>query len=349
MPSKRPGNAYRPKIGLALGSGAAKGLAHIGVFRGLKHYGLKPDIIVGSSIGAFMGAAYVVGKLDEVEQWLSSMTTYEMLKHMDIRLLASSGLADGNYMMRFVREQFGDPSIEDLDTPYAAVATDMKSGRELWLQSGSIWDAARASMALPAMLTPVQLNGRWLLDGGLVNPVPVSVCKALGADIIIAVNLNGDLVSRDQVIVNASTLGQAEQPDVETTAGKTSDAISVEGDAGDNESASFFDSLKASIRERTTPLVEQWMTPDEESPGLFNVVSSSINIMQDRITRSRLAGEPADLVLTPRLSHIGLMDFTRAKEIITEGEDCVQRMNAVIEHRLGVTSLKQASAQSESA
>ncbi len=327
----------RPKIGLALGSGAARGLAHIGVIRELKKFGLSPDVICGSSVGAFMGAAHILGKLDDVQEWLGGMSTYELVRQMDIKLLASSGLADGENMLRFVIEKFGNPNIEDLGLPYAAIATDMKTGREIWLQEGPVWNAARASMALPGMLTPIKHNGRWLLDGGLVNPVPVSVCKALGADIIIAVNLNGDLVSRDQVLIRDDTVSEevfsAEHPE-DARLGKNEPAdISP---AVSEEQISFFEKLSASIRERTTPLVEQWMSPSEDAPGLFNVVSSSINIMQDRITRSRLAGEPADLVLTPRLSHIGMLEVTRAEEIVAEGEACVRRMNAMIEHRLGL-------------
>ncbi len=335
---------HRPKIGLALGSGAARGLAHIGVIRELNKFGLSPDIICGSSIGAFMGAAHILGRLDDVQEWLAGMSTYELVRQMDIKLLASSGLADGENMLRFVIDEFGNPNIEDLDLPYAAIATDMKTGREIWLQEGPVWNAARASMALPGMLTPINSNGRWLLDGGLVNPVPVSVCKALGADIIIAVNLNGDLVSRDQVLIRDDSVSE-EVYSAEQQAGDTQPNSGLPDTvaAASEDQISFFEKLSASIRERTTPLVEQWMSPSEDAPGLFNVVSSSINIMQDRITRSRLAGEPADLILTPRLSHIGMLEVTRAEEIVAEGEACVQRMNAVIEHRLGLRSSAQTS------
>lgn len=322
-----PNGPQRPKIGLALGSGAARGLAHIGVIRALQRYGLQPDIVCGSSIGAFMGAAYALGRLDDVEEWLLGMTTYELIRQMDIRFLASSGIADGDNLMRFVTEQFSNPNIEDLPIPFAAIATDMKSGREIWLQDGPIWDAARASMALPGMLTPSKRAGKWLLDGGLVNPVPISVCKALGADIIIAVNLNGDLVSHERVVINEQSVLAELQPGAEQ-----------EKVEGSEEDGGFFEKLSQTLRDKASPLIDEWISPSDETPGLFNVVSSSINIMQDRITRSRMSGEPADLVLTPRLSHIGMMEFTRAPEIIEEGDLCVQRMNAVIEHRFGLTS-----------
>lgn len=314
------------RVGLALGSGSARGLAHIGVIRALQKYDLQPDIICGTSVGAFMGAAAAHGCLDQIATWLTEMSTLDMVRYLDIRLRAGSGVADGERLFEFLRAKFGDPKIEDLSLPFAAVATELQTGREVWLQSGSAWDAARASMALPGMLTPVLRDGRWLVDGGLVNPVPVSVCRALGADVIIAVNLNSDLVSRQFMLKQHPADAEAPQtvattqPLSATTAG--------------NDTQNLFAKLSLSIKERANPLIEQWMSPSEETPGLFGVVASSINIMQDRITRSRLAGEPADIVLTPRLNDVGMLEFSRAKEVIREGEQCVTRMHSLIEHRL---------------
>lgn len=301
------------KIGLALGSGAARGIAHIGVIRELKRYGLEPHVVSGSSIGAFMGAAYAMGCLEEVEDWLLNMSTLDMVRYMNISPFSSNGIADGSALIEFVSKEFGNPAIETLKTPYAAVATEMHSGREVWLRDGPIWNAARASMAMPGVMTPSQINNQWMLDGGLVNPVPVSVCKALGADIIIAVNLNGDIVKKPYQLHTESTKPQQESE------------------------PSLLDKISMAFKEKTPDNSPDWINQSEEKPGLFNVISSSINIMQDRITRSRLAGEPADLVLTPRLSEIGLMEFNRGAEAIKEGENCVRRMHAVIEHRIGVT------------
>lgn len=301
------------RIGLALGSGAARGLAHIGVMHELKRYGLKPDIVCGTSIGAFMGAAYAMDCVDEVEQWLLKMNTLDMVRYMDITPFSSNGLADGNALMEFAAREFGNPDIQSIAMPYAAVATEMNSGREIWLREGPIWDAARASMAMPGVLTPVQVGRQWMLDGGLVNPVPVSVCKALGADIIIAVNLNGDLVKRPRPLTSPQKPPE-EKPE-----------------------SSLMERITTVFREKSSADTPEWISPDDEKPGLFNVISSSINIMQDRITRSRLAGEPADLVITPRLNHIGLMEFNRGEEAIKEGRMSVRRMHSVIEHRIGAT------------
>lgn len=322
----------KTRIGLALGSGSARGLAHIGVIRALKKYQLEPDLICGTSVGAFMGAAATHGCLDEIGSWLSELSTLDVLRYLDIRLRAGSGVADGDRLMEFLREKFGDPQIENLNLPFAAVATELQTGREVWLQSGSMWDAARASMALPGMLTPIMKDGRWLVDGGLVNPVPVSVCRALGADVIIAVNLNSDLVSRQFALQQHTAQARAsvERPPNAAT------PIS-------QEMQTLFAKLSQSVRERASPLIAHWISPgDDATPGLFSVVSSSINIMQDRITRSRLAGEPADIVLTPRLNDVGMLEFSRAREIIKEGEQCVARMHALIEHRLGLPTQRDA-------
>ncbi|MGI9289573.1 MAG: patatin-like phospholipase family protein [Pseudomonadales bacterium] len=322
------------RIGLALGSGSARGMAHIGVIRALQKYNLQPDIICGSSVGALMGAAAAHGCLDKIATWLSEMSTLDLVRYLDISLLSGSGVADGERLLQFLRAEFGDPNIEDLALPFAAVATELQTGREVWLQQGSVWDAARASMALPGMLTPVLKDGRWLVDGGLVNPVPVSVCRALGADVIIAVNLNSDLVSRQFALHQNPSA--TDQPEDITPA-----PVLTEGTAN-NETQNLFAKLSVSIKERASPLIEQWMSPSEETPGLFGVVASSINIMQDRITRSRLAGEPADIVLTPRLNDVGMLEFSRAKDVIKEGEQCVARMHSLIEHRLGRSTQRDA-------
>ncbi len=320
------GNSKKVRIGLALGSGSARGLARIGVIRALRKYDLQPDIICGTSVGALMGAAAAHDCLDGIATWLSALSTLDIVRYLDLRLRAGSGLADGDRFMSILRAQFGDPKIEDLSLPFAAVATELHTGREVWLQHGSMWDAARASMALPGMLTPVLTEGRWLVDGGLVNPVPVSVCRALGADVIIAVNLNSDLVGRQLALQQRATT--TEQADA-VTAQPPPAAATV-----NPETQNLLAKLSLGIKEHASPLIEQWMSPSEEMPGLFGVVASSINIMQDRITRSRLAGEPADIVLTPRLNDVGMLEFSRAKEVITEGEQCVARMQEFIEDRL---------------
>ena len=303
-----------PNLGIALGSGSARGLAHIGVLQELESIGIEPAIVCGTSIGALIGAIYACGQLQAFESWIRSLTIKEVIRHMDLNLLSGGGVADGTKLIDFCREQFGAYRIEELPKPFAAVATDLNSGREIWLREGSLWDSVRSSIALPGLLTPVRSDAHWVVDGGLVNPVPVSVCRAMDAQSIIAVNLNGDIVGRH--------LRKGDEPPTE---------------AGANiPPTNLLERLTANIRQKATPVISQLLRPtdSEENPGLLEVLSGSINIMQDRITRSRLAGEPADVVLAPRLAHIGLLEFDRAGEIIEEGRRCVRSMLPMIEDGL---------------
>ncbi|HXG00100.1 MAG TPA: patatin-like phospholipase family protein, partial [Bacteroidota bacterium] len=231
-------------------------------------------------------------KLDLLESWVRGMNTRNVVKYFDIRLVVGGGFVEGRWLMDFLRERFGDVLIENLPKPFAAVATDLKSGREVWLRSGSLWDAVRASIALPGFITPVRVGDQWLVDGGLVNPVPVSLCRSMGAEWIVAVNLNGDIVGRH--FNDRKTAGTQRQSSTE----------------------------KRLLEKLTIRLKEHVKTG---TPGLFDVLAGAINIMQDRITVSRLADHPPDVLITPRLAHIGLLEFDRAAEAIEEGRQAVRR------------------------
>ena len=185
----------RPRIGLALGSGAARGWSHIGVIDALAEAGIEPDVVSGTSIGSLVGAAYVAGRLTALRQWAMAVTWREIVGMMDVRL-SGGGLIDGKLIVAFLQGLGIAGPIESYAKKYAAVATDLVTGREIWLQSGPIHEVVRASIAMPGILSPTKIGGEWLVDGGLSNPVPVSVCRAFGADVIIAVNLNGDLLGR---------------------------------------------------------------------------------------------------------------------------------------------------------
>lgn len=306
----------KPRIGLALGSGSARGWAHIGVIHALENLGLRPDIVCGTSIGALVGAAYVSDDLDALERWVRGLTRFEVLRHMDFRI-NGAGLIGGERLMERLRAHGRDVAIEELPRQFACVATELDSGRELWLQSGPLMEAVRASIALPGLITPVRQGDTWIVDGGLVNPVPVSVCRALGADLVIAVNLNGDIVGRRsrerREIVHLDEVRALQGAQAHAT-GRT---MSM-----------------AELRERASSLVSQLWPTGEQGPGLLDVVAGSINIMQDRITRSRMAGDPPDVLLAPRLAHMGLLEFDRAAEAIEEGRDTVQRMLPAIRHLL---------------
>ena len=304
-----------PKIGLALGSGSARGWAHIGVIRALAEEGIEPDIITGCSIGALVGAAYAKGELDNLEDWVRQLKWKEIVDLMDISFLGG-GFLKGDKLIDFFKKGTKDIEIEDLDIPYGAVTTDFDSGREIWLQNGSLLDAVRASIALPGLFTPVERDGRWHVDGGLVNPVPVSLCRAMGAEIVIAVNLNGDVVGKHQ---RKKDKEQAEKRKQETAA---------EMELWDR----FVAMLKNSVGSKKETWLKELMGEKDDMPGMFEILAGSINIMQDRITRSRMAGDPPDLMLTPRLAHIGVLEFDRADEVIAEGSASVERMLTAMEY-----------------
>ena len=315
------------RVALALGSGSARGMAHIGVIQRLEELGIRPDIICGTSIGAVVAGCYLTDKLDHFSQWVQSLSSTQVFHYMSISLSATGGVAHATRLIDFFIEEYGDPNIEDLQQPFAAVATDLLRGREVWLQRGSLWEAVRASMAIPGVLTPVALGDSWLVDGGLVNPVPVSVCRALGAEIIIGVDLNSDLVGRRRVDRDVKA------PDHEAQHGEndTDTAGDGAGDTGETDSQALqsgFERFVNSIREAASSLRsdEGGVEKAPEPPGTLGVMMSAINIMQDRITRSRLAGEPADIMLWPHLGHIGLLEFVRAEEAIAEGRAAVDRM-----------------------
>ena len=294
----------RPRIGLALGSGSARGWAHIGVIDALTEAGIEPDIVCGTSMGALVGAAHVAGRLAELRQWAAGATWRKIARLTDLRL-TGGGLITGRQVVAFLRDLGIAEPIESYATQYAAVATDLATGREVWLQSGPIHEAVRASIAIPGIFTPARAHGKWLLDGGLSNPVPVSVCRALGADVIIAVNLNGELLGRRFT---------EPEPAEATRPSRISGEVLRR----------MLGPLPAALQRRRAP-AEADLPPHEPAPGYFDVLATAINIMQDHITRTRLAGEPPHVMLVPRLRSIGLMEFNRAEEAIEEGRACVEQ------------------------
>ncbi|GBD96618.1 MAG TPA: patatin-like phospholipase RssA [Nitrospirae bacterium] len=287
-------------IGLALGSGSARGWGHIGVLHALSESGIKPDIVCGTSVGALVGAAYLCNQLDMLEDLVRSLHVRDIVRYLDIKLVEGGGFVQGKRLMDFLHKHISIRLIEELPGVFGTVATDLNSGRETWFTKGSLLDAVRASIALPGIFTPVKLDDKWLVDGGLVNPVPVSLCRAMGAQVVIAVNLNGDIVGKHLRKSRGKSLKRKEA----------------------STERKLLEKLSASLKERATSIMPQ----PSGTPGLFDVLASSINIMQDRITRSRMAGDPPDVMLAPRLGQIGLLEFDRASEAIEEGRACVKRM-----------------------
>jgi NTE family protein len=296
----------RRRIGLALGSGSARGWSHIGAIDALTAAGIEPEIVCGTSIGALVGAAYVAGRLADLRRWAEAATWREIIALIDVRF-SGGGLIDGKEVVEFLRRLGIAAPIESYARIFAAIATDLATGREIWLQSGPIHEAVRASISLPAIFSPTRIDDQWLVDGGLSNPVPVSVCRALGAEVIIAINLNGDL------------LGRRFEAEPDASAATAAAPVSHE----------FLDRvlshLPAPMREQTAQIAAQLLPQQSSAPGYFDVLANSINIMQDHITRTRLAGEPPHVMLLPRLRDMGLMEFDRAKEAIAEGRICVEQ------------------------
>lgn len=293
------------KIGFALGGGAARGWAHIGAIRALEEMGIKPDVIAGTSIGSLVGAVYTVGRLDELEDWVLKLRRRDVAALLDINLFAG-GLIEGEKLMNTFKAYFSEQDIKDLSLSFGAVATDLSNGNEVWFQDGHLWSAIRASIAVPGLFSPWFYRDRWLADGGLVNPVPISLCRALGADKVIAINLNSNLISKhfDSFKFKKTKASKEKFLPTDTT-----------------DMSEWFTTLK----NRITGI--EWNT----HPGIVDVLSSSLYIMQERITRSRMAGDPPDVLLNPRLENIGMMEFERAREAIDEGYKVVQRMQEHIE------------------
>jgi NTE family protein len=276
-------------IGLALGSGVARGWAHIGVLRALARAGITPDIVCGTSIGALIGGIYLAGRIDALEAWARRLNKVRLGRLFDLQL-GRGGLIAGRRILQAFDRELREQTIQDLPRRFACVTTEFGTGDEIWLRSGNLLDAARASYAVPGLFPPVYLDDRWLFDGALVNPVPVSVCRALGARIVIAVNLNGAGAGHDSADHGASS---------EKAVAATVTAMNGHyGARPDRDRA-----RRAS-----------------EAPRLLSVMSNCLQIVQDRLTRSRLSESPPDVTIAPKLSDIGLLQFDRAGESIAAGE-----------------------------
>lgn len=305
-----------PRIGIALGSGSSRGWAHIGILRALAEMGIHPEVVCGCSVGSIVGAAYAAGHLPELENWVLSLTRLELMRFFELNV-SLNGFVKRDKLQQFFHAHVCDENLQigQLPRRFATVSTNLENGREIWFTDGAVLDAVWASIALPGLFPPVRHREQWLVDGGLVNPVPVSLCRALGAEVIIAVNLNGNVARR---YAHHIQKGKQDKQAAKATATPTSQVESLVG------------SLTASLREYSSALLPDSNRDKEYAPGLMDALAASINIMQDKITRSRMAGDPPELLLAPRLEHIGLLEFFRAEEAIQEGMATVERMQAEI-------------------
>ena len=298
----------KPRIGLALGAGSARGWAHIGAIRALEERGVKPDLVCGTSIGALVGAFYAAGELDKLEKWVTGLAWTTVVRLMDITW--RGGLIRGERLFTLFRTTFRDRDISELAIPYGAVATELATGREVWLREGKVLDAARASCAMPGLFTPTIRNDALLVDGGLVNPVPVSMCRALGADLVIAVDLSW------------GKLGPYRQRGRERGNLRDGDDVVV---AQPSEMPGWIGRIRQGLVKRKSK------AEAVSIPSIFEVFTTALDIVEMKVARSRLAGDPADVLLTPLLPDFGTLEFHRAAEAIAEGRASVERMAPLIE------------------
>lgn len=299
-----------PTIGLALGGGVARGWAHIGAVKRLDELGIKPDIVAGTSVGALVGGFWRAGRLDELEQWARALTKTRMLTYFDV-MLNGSGLIGGKRLEKALHRYLPPTDISQLPQKFVAVTAELATGHECWLMDGDLSEAIQAAYALPGVFPPRAVNGRWLIDGALVNPLPVSACRALGARIVIAIGLHADAFGKG-VLARKEKFGES-----------NADIIMPDGGA-ELEAAS-----KGNLTEKL--MLRRLFHANENTPGVGSVMLASFNILMDRITRSRLAGEPADVLMLPQVGHVPLLAFDRADELIQLGRDAVDQHMPQIE------------------
>lgn len=301
----------KDKFAIALGGGAARGWAHIGALRALADAGLKPDIVVGTSIGAIVGGHFAGGRLDQLEDFARSLTRRRVFGYLDLSV-SGSGLIAGERLFSRFDEHLKGLRVETLPTKFAAIATDLYSGHEIWLRRGHVNDAVRASSAIPGIVRPVKLNGRWLIDGCLVNPIPVSVCRALGARTVIAINLTSEF-GRGGILVD----DEIEEAEIEAVPEVPAPITRWNGRGA----------LQLLHR-------QIFGNQKEAAPGITSVILNSFSIFHDRIARARLMGDPPDLLIAPDLGHIGVLDFHRADEMIAAGRAAIEPHLPMVERYL---------------
>ncbi|AOR65259.1 patatin-like phospholipase RssA [Pectobacterium wasabiae] len=290
----------RKKIGIALGSGAAKGWAHIGVFNALTELGIEVDVVAGCSIGALVGAAYATNNLSSMEQWVRGFGYWDVIRLMDLSWQRGS-LLRGDRVFNSVKHLLHTTQIEDCAIKYGVVTTNLSTGRELWLTDGDLHQAMRASCSMPGLLSPVRFNDYWLVDGAVVNPVPVSLARAMGADIVIAVDLQHDASLNHQDLLSIKPTASEADIDMEHVS----------------------QDWRSRIRER---LLRSRRQSAESSPTAMEIMSTSIQILENRLKMTRMAGDPPDVLLQPYCPQIATLDFHRAHEAIEAGYKAVAKI-----------------------
>ena len=334
-------NAPEPVIGLALGSGAAKGFAHIGVLKVLREMGIRPHVIAGTSMGAFVGAAFAAGKLDRLEEWVRQLDNWKVFSLLDINWTLSGGVIGGIKPFRTFFEGFEFDNIEDLPLPFTAVATDLHSGQEIWLQQGNLQDAVSASCSIPGLLSPKALSGRWLVDGAVVNPVPINVCRAMGATRVIAIDVMEDgapVLNREDKEVTSIVSEQSSNRDMQHLQEERIEMLHPETasvkEAVESDSVTTSNGLARLLeqgKEQLTQFRELRKRPKVSPPGMFDTMHQAMAILERRHKRTRMMGSPPDVLIMPKVGDVGGMEFSRATEAIEAGEVEARRLRTWIE------------------
>lgn len=291
----------RPKLGIALGSGSARGWAHIGVLLALTEEDIVVDYVAGCSMGAMVGAAFAAGRIDQLQTWALALDWKRVVGLLDVGLWG--GVFKGDRLIKMFQGQFVECQFSELPMPFAAVATDLATGNELWLREGRVCDAVRASCTIPGLFRPVLRDGRYVVDGSVVNPIPVSLCRAMGAEVVIAVDLGTHMMRRFPATTNETT--------------DTS-----------HQRRGLFSILSPSPRVNMPRL-----------PSIADTLLGTIDIMQESIAKARLLRESPDVVLTPSLGQVGPFEYHRAALAILEGRAAVAHMLPAIRQALLIDGL----------
>ena len=293
----------RKTVALVLGSGSSRGWAHIGVIEALKAENIPIDYVAGCSIGSYIGALYASGSLKSLKDFVLKMDGKKIFSYFDV-VFPRSGLLDGTKKLKELFSIHTDVAdFSELKIPVLMVATDLVSGKKVVLKSGNILSALRATTSIPGLFAPVKVKDRWLVDGGLVDPVPVGVARALEADVVIAVDLNSGVASHKK---------PQQQP--KPAAKKSGDSPTYKSELL-KKMADYYEHAETSFTSKISELLHR----ESSTPDIIETVMTSINIMQERITRINLAVEPPDVLIQPRLGQLKMMDFDQVEQTIEEG------------------------------
>lgn len=310
------------KLGLVLGSGAARGWAHIGVIEALEEGGIQPDLIAGTSIGSVVGGAYASGRMQSLKAAALSLDWKRMLYYVFGSGRLRSGLVDGERVRKFIGEHLNNVNIEDLPIPFRCVATDALSGDAVVFDQGDLLDAIRASLSIPGIFTPVYRDGCTLIDGGVVNPVPVDEARKMGADLVVAVDINHGRTVKATRSLPTNYLEKLKE---------------LSGKAAEKSELSFLDKLSEKIADISPEQLghaKEWLSPDP-TPNIFDIIGNSIRIMEARITESSFGVYAPDVLIRPDVGKMAVMEFHHAEEAIAAGYLAGQAAVEEIKQKLG--------------